>query len=158
RTMDTAVKAPEAAVRFFLRDACGASHARLDEQLSKYNFDSRCEYAEMLSRMAGPLSALESGLTAGIAPSLFSNWESRLSAHALRQDVEMLGVACEWRVGAAIDDEAGAFGALYVLEGSRLGSQVLARKARNSRDACVRGATRYFKQGARDGLWHSFQE
>ena len=110
--MDIAVEAPVAAARTYLREACRATHARLDERLSHFNFDDRREYADMLSRMSGPLSALESGLTAGIAPALFTNWAQRLREHALRKDLELLDAPFDARAGAPIDDEAEAFGAL----------------------------------------------
>jgi len=156
--MDIALEAPVAAARTLLRDACKATHARLDARLSQVNFDDGRDYAEMLSRMSAPLSALESGLTAGIAPVLFSNWAARLRAHALRRDLALLDAPFLARQGAAIDSEAEAFGVLYVLEGSRLGGQVLAQMARSSRDPGVQAATRYLGHGARSGLWRSFLE
>lgn len=156
--MDIALEAPVAAARTLLRDACKATHARLDARLSQVNFDDSRDYAEMLSRMSAPLSALETGLTAGIAPALFTNWAARLRSHALRKDLAFLDTPFLSRQGAAVDDEAEAFGTLYVLEGSRLGGQVLAQMARSSRDPRVQTATHYFGHGARAGLWRSFLE
>lgn len=153
--MDIASDASHAA-RFLLRDACGDIHARLDARLSRFNFSDRADYADMLARMSGPLSATESALSAGIAPVKFENWAGRLRAHALRADLEHLGAAFTQRFAAPIEDEAEMFGALYVLEGSRLGGRVLARMADESGDAMVRGATRYFRHAEREGHWRSF--
>lgn len=153
--MDIALDAP-VAVRAILRDACGETHARLDARLSRYDFNDRRAYAEMLSRMSGPLSALEGALTAGIAPALFGNWAGRLRAHALRADLSALDGDFRQHFAAPIESEAEALGALYVLEGSRLGGQVLARMADASADASVRGATRYFRHGAGAGHWRGF--
>jgi heme oxygenase len=155
--MTIAIEAP-AAARLALRDACGDIHARLDARLSGFDFDDRDAYAEMLSRMSGPVSAMESALSAGIAPALFVNWAGRLRAHALRADLEALGGDFCDRRAPAIETEAEALGTLYVLEGSRLGGRVLARMAGESRDAAVRSATRYFSHGMRDGLWRAFLE
>lgn len=153
--MDIALEAP-AAARFRLRDACGAVHARLDARLCQIDFNNRAAYADMLARMSGPVSALESALSAGVAPVLFANWAGRLRAHALRADVEALGGAYRQRFAAPIEHEADALGALYVLEGSRLGGRVLARMAGESNDAGVRGATCYFSHGANAGHWRSY--
>lgn len=112
----------------------------------------------MLSRLSAPLSALEVGLSAGVAPVLFTSWASRLRGHALRKDLLALEAPYRGRGAAPIEDEAEALGALYVLEGSRLGGQVLARMAADSADPVVRGATRYFRHGERQGLWRGFLE
>jgi heme oxygenase len=55
----------------------------------------------------------------------------RRRAHLLIADLAELGVAEPWRAGAAtpeLERFAQAFGALYVVEGSRLGGRVLARQ------------------------------
>jgi len=128
----------------------------LDHRLSQVDFNNRQAYAEMLSRMSAPLSAFEIGLSAGIAPVLFTSWASRLRGHALRKDLIALEAPFRARAVAPIEDEAEALGALYVLEGSRLGGQVLARMASASADPVVRNATRYFRHGERQGLWRTF--
>lgn len=153
--MTIALEAP-AAARILLRDACGAVHARLDARLSRYDFNDRVAYADMLSRMSGPLSAMEGALSAGIAPVLFENWAGRLRSHALRDDLRNVGGDFRQLFAAPIENEAEMFGALYVLEGSRLGGRVLARMADESADAGVRGATKYFRHGERAGHWRSF--
>lgn len=155
--MTIALEAP-AAARLVLRDACGDIHARIDARLSDVDFHDRAAYADMLSRMSGPVSALEGALTSGIAPALFGNWAERLRAHALRADLDALGGEFRRETAPAIETEAEALGTLYVLEGSRLGGRVLARMAGQSHDARVRAATRYFDHGARGGLWRSFLE
>jgi len=45
---------------------------------------------------------------------------------------------------------------MYVLEGSRLGGAVLARRVADNPDAACRKATRYLRHGERQGLWASF--
>lgn len=156
--MDIATNAPGAAARALLRDACRGIHACLDQRLSQIDFNDRTDYADMLTRMSGPVTAIEGALTAGVAPVLFTNWSGRLRAHALRSDVALLGGDFREHSAPAIENEAEAFGTLYVLEGSRLGGQVLARIAQESRDERVREATRYFQHGARKGLWRDFLE
>lgn len=155
--MDIAVEAP-AGARTLLREACAQAHARLDQRLSEINFNDRAAYADMLTRMSGPVTALEGALTAGVAPALFGNWSGRLRAHALRADLEALGAGFRQTRTAPIEEESETLGTLYVLEGSRLGGQVLARMAEASADDGVRGATRYFRHGQGAGLWRGFVE
>ncbi|WP_395645964.1 biliverdin-producing heme oxygenase [Terricaulis sp.] len=154
--MDIATNAPRAAARDILRDACRGTHARLDQRLSQVDFNDRDGYAAMLAQMSAPLTALESALSSGIAPVLFDNWAARLRAHALRRDLSALERPVHERFGAPVEDEAAALGVLYVLEGSRLGGQMLARMARASTDDRVRSATAFFTHGAGGGLWRTY--
>lgn len=156
--MNIAPEAPVATARAQLRDACGEVHARLDARLSAFDFHDRSAYADMLSRMSGPLTATESALGAGIAPALLKDWPARVRSEALRADLAALGGGYRLQSAPAIDDEAAAFGALYVLEGSRLGGRVLARLAEESADAGVRAATQYFRHQEHAGHWRSFVE
>jgi len=153
--MSIAFEAPVAA-RALLRDACGEMHANLDARLSRIDFNDRSAYADMLSRFSAPLTALEAGLSAGVAPKLLPDWAERRRAAALCEDVVSLGGEFNARVAPAIEDEAEVVGALDVLEGSRLGCRVLARMAEESADADVRGATRYFRHAESAGHWRSF--
>jgi heme oxygenase len=53
-------------------------------------------------------------------------------------------------------DDAGMLGAMYVLEGSRLGAAVLLDIVLQSPDPIVRNATGYLSHGAQKRLWLSF--
>lgn len=99
---------------------------------------------------------MEGALSSGIAPVKFENWAGRLRAHALREDLSAVGGDFRQHFTPPLEYEAEMFGALYVLEGSRLGGQVLARMAGASTDPAVRSATKYFRHGARAGHWRSF--
>ena len=74
----------------------------------------------------------------------------------LSLDLRDLGGAFHLRMAKPILDEAEAFGVLYVLEGSRLGGRILAKRASESADAKVRSATRYFRHAEKAGHWQSF--
>lgn len=139
-----------------LREACAAAHAKLDAKLTRFDLTERVSYAEMLSRMSGPLGALEGALAAGAWPVLFSDWLARSRSDALRADLAALGGAYRDEKLAPIEDEGRAFGALYVLEGSRLGARVLARQVSASGDPAVRAATRFFHHAEDQQHWRSF--
>lgn len=153
--MDTALAAP-AGARDFLRSECEAVHHRLDSRLTGIDFDDRDAYAAMLSRFSAPLTAFESALEAGAAARLFDDLSERWRARSLLADLHDLNGRFDRRQGAPIEDEAEALGIMYVLEGSRLGGRVLARRAAESADPAVRGATRYFRHAENAGHWRSF--
>lgn len=140
----------------FLREACAAAHARLDQKAARFNLCERASYAELLTRLSAPLTALEGALASGAWPRLFADWRMRARAQALRADLAQLDGLFVTETAAPIEDEAEAFGALYVLEGSRLGGRMLARMAQASSDPVVRGATNFFHHGAGQPFWRDF--
>ena len=82
----------------------------------------------------------------------------RRRAHLLVTDLASLGLDEPWRIGAAapaIESFAQAFGALYVLEGSRLGGRVLARQVSAAVGAPASQAQRFLRgEGTEVGrLW-----
>ncbi|MGE0597356.1 MAG: biliverdin-producing heme oxygenase [Hyphomonadaceae bacterium] len=139
-----------------LRAACADAHARLDAKAGRFDLSDRDSYAEMLMRLSGPLTALESALANGAWPRLFADWRMRARAQALRADLMQLGGHFVEERAAPIEDDAAAFGALYVLEGSRLGGRVQARMVQASADPVVRGATNFFHHGAGQPFWRDF--
>lgn len=154
--MSLAFETHTPAAHWVLRQATAAAHAHLDAKLTAYDLTERISYSELLSRMSGPLSALEAALADGIWPDLFPDFADRQRSPALHEDLADLGGVFCSRAIDPIVDEARAFGALYVLEGSRLGGRVLARQVMASADPGVREATRYFRHREHDGHWRSF--
>lgn len=110
------------------------------------------------------------GLARGIVPieaaldrvgivDMLQDWPARKRTDALQADLADFGEAIPDPVRAfALDDRPGAFGALYVLEGSRLGSQVLLRQALASDAPTVRHATRHLAHGQGQKFWPGFLE
>lgn len=110
----------------------------------------------MLSGFSGPVTALEAALATGVASRLFYDLPERSRAMALSLDINDLSGAFHLRAAPPIEDEAEALGVLYVLEGSRLGGRILAKRAGESADPAVRRATRYFRHAEKAGHWQSF--
>jgi heme oxygenase (biliverdin-IX-beta and delta-forming) len=154
--MMTALAAAPVGARAILKTKCEAIHRRLDARFSSFDLGDRRSYAAMLSCLSGPVTALESALATGVASRLFYDLPERLRSLPLSLDLRDLGGALHVRAGAPIEDEAEAFGVLYVLEGSRLGGRVLAQRAAASPDVKVRNATRYFRHAEQAGHWRSF--
>ncbi len=87
----------------------------------------------------------------------FADWPSRGRSEALSQDLRELGVVStdDSNTGDFELRPAEAFGVLYVLEGSRLGSRILLGHTKTSDDQMLRSATRYLS--ANDAaLWRTF--
>lgn len=146
--------------RAMLREANAPLHQQLDARFTPTDFLERDRYARFLERTARALVPLEQTLRRSVVPDLFADWDARQRSAALLQDLDELGVAFdEASLAGPLENvtlrPAQALGALYVLEGSRLGSRVLLGHTRASDDPVVRAATRYLS--ANDpSLWRSF--
>lgn len=143
--------------RALLRTATSELHARIDTALSG-SFDTDLGaytgFLQSLSRGVFPLERLfeKSGVER-----LLPDWPERRRAAALRQDLAALGVeAPEPADMAPAGGDAWLFGALYVLEGSRLGGKLLLKQVLANPDPRARMATAYLSQGADKALWPSF--
>ncbi len=111
-----------------LRVATADCHRRVDEIYSAANLGDRISYANFLRAQASALLPLEAALDrAGIAD-LMEDWPDRVRGPLLVQDMAVLGVPPPTSDGSpAITGTSAMLGALYVLEGSRLGGKLLKR-------------------------------
>ena len=150
------MSAPES-VRLALRRETAALHTELDTLLSQTDFDDQKSYARFLMKQAAPLFAIEAAIDASDLPTLFADWDTRRRSDAIRQDLSRLSTtAPQASRFVAIGGNDALLGALYVLEGSRLGAKFLVRQAHASRDPVVRKATRYLGHGEGHGFWPSY--
>ena len=91
---------------------------------------------------------------------LMPDWPSRRRSEALLSDLERLGSPAPADFGAppVLDTPARRLGALYVLEGSRLGGRFLAQRIATSLVPAVRGANAYLGHRVHPGAWAGFLE
>ncbi|WP_210528605.1 biliverdin-producing heme oxygenase [Rubellimicrobium arenae] len=144
-------------LRTHLRSATRLAHERVDAAFGQYDLSRRSDYATFLSHHAAILTPLELSLEAAGVARLLPDWPERSRRHALRQDLEVLGLLPpSIGQGATPQGPAALLGMVYVLEGSRLGAAVLLRRVREATDPDVRAATLYLGHGAAQGLWTSF--
>lgn len=145
-------------LRFILREATDAAHRRLDAGFAAHDLAQHADYVTFLTAMEAAFVPLEAWLD-GVEPTFLPpDWAARRRGPALRSDLAGLGFA-----GPATDetlksmsDDAEAPGVLYVLEGSRLGGQVLLRQVLASPDPLVRAHARFLRHGEGQRLWPSF--
>ncbi len=122
------------AARLELRDATAEDHATVDEAYSRFDLSELAGYRTFLRAQHACLEPLEAALTAAGAERLLPAWPSRRRTGLLKQDLKDLGVRIEAEPTLAVlpdlSEPAGVLGAIYVLEGSRFGGSVLARRVR----------------------------
>ncbi|MFC3713179.1 biliverdin-producing heme oxygenase [Sphingoaurantiacus capsulatus] len=115
--------------RLTLRTATRAEHDRVDTQFSAHDLASRDGYARFLATQAGAHLPVERAVEAAGAAELLADWPLRRRADALLADLGELGVAPVAEQNFELfRGEASLLGAIYVLEGSRLGGAVLRRQ------------------------------
>lgn len=111
-----------------LRLATADCHRRVDTVFSAADLGELSSYADFLRAQAAALLPVEEALEDAGAASLFADWPSRRRGALLVADLAGLGFAPPAPVGRPwLATPAQAIGALYVLEGSRLGGALLKR-------------------------------
>lgn len=156
---DLAAHRPMPDARRVLREETRSLHDRAERALGDTHLREMSGYIHMLrsnlivtqavARAAAP--HLQAWLTLGL----------ERDCGRLRADLADLGATCTMpAVRIEIGDAAGAMGAVYVMEGARLGGRVLARQVRTSLDLTdVRGAAYLNGEGDASGArWRHFVE
>lgn len=140
-----------AGLRAMLRAATARDHARLDKMAAGLDVSRPDGYRAFLLWHARVLPVLEERL--GMMPEL-PDWAERRRAAALMDDLSALDlkVPAPCRAPPLLNGPE-RIGALYVLEGSRLGAAVLARRVESGQPH----APRAFLTHGRDAqLWRHF--
>ena len=126
--IDHTLAAPTTSARFALRSSTAESHARLDALFSTFDLADPLDYGLFLQAQASAFVPMEEALDAGGAARVVADWPARRRAPALSADLEALGLPMPPPVAVPeLPTEAAILGALYVLEGSRLGGALLVR-------------------------------
>jgi heme oxygenase (biliverdin-IX-beta and delta-forming) len=116
--------------RAVLREQTAADHERVDALFSRFDLSDRTGYARFLTAQATAFLPIESALDAAGAEALIPDWPERRRAALLTADLEALFVPqpAVSEPECRLDDRGSMFGAIYVLEGSRLGGTLLKRQ------------------------------
>jgi heme oxygenase len=112
-----------------LRDATRDEHDRVDAIFGRFDLTDRRSYIDFLLAHAKALLPVEVALDAAGARTWFPDWPDRRRGRLLELDLSQLdssaASAAPFTLAAHVGDVAGA---VYVLEGSRLGGRYLARR------------------------------
>ena len=152
-----------------LRTATGAAHARIEALLRLDGPITLDRYRAVLRGFDVFLAAWEPQVLAAL-PQRLHAWFHARSRHAfLRQDLRDLNEDVHAvdgsnsrgpvSLGLSLDGPAAALGSMYVLEGSALGGQVIARTLLSQHGLGANHGARYFVGwGERTGiLWREFR-
>ncbi len=142
--------------RSVLRNATSGDHARLDALFGRCDLQSLAGYRSFLEAHAMALLPLETALARSGVERLFPDWPSRSRSRALSSDLARLGVAIRVFPTLPLLDAEDILGAMYVLEGSRLGARFLLARVQKSPDPVVAGTTAYLSHGAGEQPWRRF--
>jgi len=111
-----------------LRAATRANHDRVDALFGCFDIARLEDYRRFLRAHATAFLAVETALDAIGLERLVDDWPERRRNALIRADLESLGEIPPEPAAFPIASDAAAIGAAYVLEGSRLGGALLARR------------------------------
>lgn len=112
-------------IRDFLAAETNALHRLVDARASAFDLATEDGFHEFLAFMWQGCAAAEAALTRAGAAEIFEEWPRRV--RAVHLDADLGGRMAKPAAKVPIDGEAEVWGALYVLEGSRLGARMIAR-------------------------------
>lgn len=119
------------AIHRALRERTAHAHARLDDLFGDFQLDDRLGYTAFLCAHLEAVLPIEAALDASGAERIVPDWPERRRGHALIRDLDDLDpgrpAPAAASHGADDWDDATIAGAIYVLEGSRLGGRFLER-------------------------------
>ena len=137
-------------VRFRLREETSASHAAVDSLFARFNLGRTADYRDFLQIQYACLAPLETALDVAGAQALLPDWPARRRADLLAADLADLDTTpAPAAINPSLAGPAAIFGAIYVLEGSRFGGGVLARRLAPGAPARFLGA------GADPAAWRA---
>lgn len=141
-------------LRTRLRHATASLHVRTEAAYADFDLEQRDGYLRFLSAQSRVLGAVELALEQAGIVRLLSDWPARTRRQQLSSDLNALGSPVPKALPMPeLVDDASCWGAAYVLEGSRLGGQILARRRRQVDPAAPLG---YLEHGDAAKLWPTF--
>jgi heme oxygenase len=139
--------------RLKLRDATASDHAAVDSAYAAFELSRPPAYRAFLEAQYACVLPLESALTDAGAGRLFESWPASRRAGLIAADLAEMGAprrcAPEPAFMPILRETADVLGALYVLEGSRFGGAVLARRLRQGMPA------RFLSDASDPHIWRS---
>ncbi|MFB2550092.1 biliverdin-producing heme oxygenase [Ensifer soli] len=115
-------------LRNALRAGTSADHATVDDAFARFNLSDRADYGAFLLAHARAIPAWEGALEEGGIAALVPDWAERRRTDLLLADLDDLGLEAPAGLDVEpLDTADRLWGAVYVLEGSKLGGALLAR-------------------------------
>jgi heme oxygenase len=134
-----------------LRTRTRREHVRTEAIFSDFDLQSRVGYARFLIAQASASLAVEQSLESAGVTDVVADWPERRRGHLLRDDLAQLDVGgVKLQPPTSFGSSAEIMGAVYVLEGSRLGGKVLRKQVFGT------APTRFLGADSRPGAWRDF--
>ena len=130
-----------------LKAATTDAHRALDARFGAFDLTSVAGYRRFLEASAAALLPLETTLERSGVARLFSDWPQRSRRTAIVADLDCIGGVVNPLASLATMSREQVFGAMYVLEGSRLGARYLLRAIAGCGQPQIEAATRYLRHG-----------
>ena len=141
-----------------LRNATRIWHDRVEAGFERYDLQTVAGLTAFLRRQALAQLPVEAELDARGLSRVLPDWPERRRGEALSTDLAQLGAplpdTAAMRI--ALPTPERMMGALYVLEGSRLGGKILQRRVAASPEERVRSADAYLSHAGPRGGWRIF--
>jgi heme oxygenase len=132
-------------------------HDALDARLVLSNLASRAGYVDYLL-MNWACVPIEHALERAGIDQVLPDWAQRRRRDVLLADLEALGVPPPTYAALSIDSDLGSLlGWSYVLEGSRLGANVILQTVLGSPEPEMARTTGFLRHGSGERLWESFK-
>ncbi|WP_128290990.1 MULTISPECIES: biliverdin-producing heme oxygenase [Afifella] len=146
-------------VRALLHAATAELHAEVEARLNPMLVQGETGYASFLRANAAAILPVEETLEIAGIEALLPDWDERRRSAVLLDDIQILGAERPQPVSAPeMHGEAFMLGAVYVLEGSRLGAKILTRDILAEAGPRMKVASRFLRHGEGRKLWPSFVE
>jgi heme oxygenase len=115
-------------LRTALRAGTSDCHADVDEIFGRFDLAREADYKAFLSAHARAVPAVETALESAGIERLIPDWKERRRRDLLLDDLASMDAALPPSLDApGMRDDAALLGAVYVLEGSKLGGAMLAK-------------------------------
>lgn len=135
-------------VASILRDRTRSEHVRTESIYADFDLQCPHGYARFLIAQASASLAVEQSLECAGVANVIDDWPERRRSHLLRDDLARLKVAgVKLQPPTTFESSAEIMGAVYVLEGSRLGGKVLIKQVFRT------APTRFLGADGRPGAW-----
>ena len=135
-------------VATILRSRTRREHVRTEAIYAHFDLQDRDGYARFLIAQASASLAVEQSLESAGVTDVVGDWAERRRAHLLSDDLSALNVeGVRLQPTPSFGSSAEIMGAVYVLEGSRLGGKILRKRVFDT------APMRFLGAEARPGAW-----
>jgi heme oxygenase (biliverdin-IX-beta and delta-forming) len=146
-------------IRMMLRARTAALHAHLDRVVNSSRVGEAPRLGRLLAIHYDALMLLVPALERAGAKRVYPGWEGRSRLAALEEDLRLLGVRPHRARGhrPSFTKEPALWGALYALEGSRLGNRIILDSVMECGCEDERRATQFLSHGLEErSAWGKF--